>query len=64
MTTELSEGWGGLVGRKAHYYRESFSLCGRPAFYSLPLAPETSPSQDDCIHCRGKLDRERRRNRP
>jgi hypothetical protein len=55
------EGWGVIRpgDRKAHYYRETMSLCRRVGFYSGPLDPDTGISPDDCAACRKALDREK-----
>lgn len=54
------EGWGIIRpgDRKAHYYRETFSLCRTRGFYTYHLEPDTGPSPDDCKACRKVLDRE------
>jgi hypothetical protein len=44
--------------RKAHYYRDSVSLCRRVGFYTGPLDPADTPSRDDCAACRRELLRE------
>jgi hypothetical protein len=51
-------GWGCIRpgDRKAHYYRGSFSLCGRVGFYMGPLEPDDGKGPDDCAACRKKLD--------
>jgi hypothetical protein len=58
---ELKEGWGVIAPgtRKAHYYRETFSLCRTRGFYRGPLEPDDKPSPDDCKACRRVLDKER-----
>lgn len=55
------EGWGwpGAAG-KAHYFRDSRSLCGRWFFPSDQLDQDTGPSRDDCTGCRRALDKEHR----
>lgn len=55
------EGWGVIAPgrRKACYYRDMFSLCGKIGFYRGPLSPETVPSPDDCTPCRRKLEAEK-----
>lgn len=60
MTGEITEGWGVIRpgDRKAHYYREGFSLCRRVGFYNGPLDPDAFTSKDDCAACRKQLDRE------
>lgn len=57
---ELTEGWGVIRpgDRKAHYYRELFSLCLRVGFYDGPLDPDAFASKDDCAGCRKVLDKE------
>ena len=61
MTEKLTEGWGVLTGRKAHYYRQTFSLCRKRGFYTGPLEPDDGPSPDDCAQCRRRLEAERRK---
>jgi hypothetical protein len=59
--TNPDEGWWfpGL-SRKAHYFREGRSLCGKwGTFGQQPLTPDTHKSPDDCAACRRKLDREK-----
>ena len=60
MATEQEEGWGVIRpgDRKAHYYRGSFSLCGRVGFYFGEKDPDNGRSKDDCAACRKALDRE------
>jgi hypothetical protein len=60
-STEKPEGWGIIRpgDRKAHYYRDMFSLCGRVGFYNGSLDPDDKLSPDDCAACRKRLDRER-----
>jgi len=62
-TSEPAEGWGVIAPgtRKAHYYRETFSLCRTRGFYCGPLEADNSPSPDDCKACRAVLDKERAR---
>jgi hypothetical protein len=57
------EGWGVIRpgDRRAHYYRDMFSLCGRVGFYNGPLDAEDKPSPDDCAGCRKKLGREKQK---
>jgi hypothetical protein len=57
----MSEGWGVIRpgDRKAHYYRDAFSLCGRVGFYTGPLEPDEKPSPDDHKECRRILEREK-----
>jgi hypothetical protein len=59
-TAEKPEGWGVIRpgDRKAHYYRDMFSLCGRVGFYNGKLDPDDSPSPDDCAACRKARTRE------
>jgi hypothetical protein len=54
------EGWGVIAPgtRKAHYYRNTMSLCRRRGFYTGPLEADTGPSRDDCAGCRSLLDKE------
>lgn len=58
--SDRTEGWGVIRpgDRKAHYYRETMSLCRRVGFYTGPLDPDDSPSKDDCAACRKELTRE------
>lgn len=59
-STEATEGWGVIApgNRKAHYYRDSFSLCRTRGFYYGPLEPDEHPSKDDCAACRKVLTKE------
>lgn len=59
---EAKEGWGVIRpgDRKAHYYRDMFSLCGTRGFYTFTLEPDNRPSPDDCKACRKVLDREKK----
>lgn len=54
-----SEGWGfPTSARKAHYFRDGRSLCGRYGWFVADndrLEPDTKPSRDDCAGCRAKL---------
>lgn len=61
MTAALTEGWGIIRpgDRKAHYYRETFSLCRTRGFYRYELEPDNGPSPDDCKACRKVLDKEK-----
>ena len=54
------QGWGVIRpgDRKAHYYRDGFSLCGRVGFYLGPLDVDDKPSPDDCAKCRKDRSRE------
>ena len=54
------EGWGVIRpgDRKAHYYRETTSLCRRVGFYQGPLDENDKPSPDDCAACRKERLRE------
>ena len=56
-----TEGWGVIRpgDRKAHYYRETMSLCRTRGFYTFSLEPDDKPSPDDCKACRKVLDREK-----
>lgn len=63
MASQLEEGWGVVTGRKAYYYRGTFSLCGRRGFYQGPLEAENGPSPDDCARCRRRLEAEMKRAR-
>lgn len=57
---EVKEGWGIIRpgDRKAHYYREMFSLCRTRGFYTGPLSADAFRSRDDCAACRKVLDKE------
>ena len=57
---EPTEGWGLIRpgDRKAHYYRNTDSLCRRIGLYSGPLEPDENHSPDDCAACRKVLDKE------
>lgn len=59
-TADKPEGWGVIRpgDRKAHYYRDGFSLCRRVGFYNGPLDAEDNPSPDDHKECRTLRDRE------
>jgi hypothetical protein len=61
MTGEHTEGWGVIRpgDRKAHYYRDTMSLCRRVGFYRGPLDPDGPPSPDDHAECRRLLAREK-----
>lgn len=54
---KLTEGWGVIRpgDRRAHYYRNWDSLCGRVGFYRGDLEPDLGLSRDDCAACRKKL---------
>ena len=58
--TEITEGWGVIRpgDRRAHYYRDTMSLCRRVGFYTGPLDPDGFKSKDDCAACRKQLDRQ------
>lgn len=60
MSDKPQEGWGviRLGDRKAHYYRNTMSLCRTRGFYTYDLDADTSRSEDDCAACRKVLDRE------
>ncbi|WP_431881737.1 hypothetical protein [Micromonospora chalcea] len=62
----LTEGWGVIRpgDRRAHYYRDSFSLCRRVGFYVGDLDPDNGPSRDDCAACRKALTREAAKAQP
>lgn len=52
------EGWGTIRpgDRKAHYYRNRRSLCGRIGFYFGPLEPHTGfILSQDCAACVKKM---------
>lgn len=55
-----TEGWGVIRpgDRKAHYYRDLWSLCRKIGFYNGDLEPDEHESSDDCKECRRKLRRE------
>lgn len=56
---DATEGWGVIRpgDRKAHYYRETMSLCRRVGFYRGPLDADAFASKDDCAACRKVLDK-------
>lgn len=58
-----TEGWAWPVNsRKAHYFRESRSLCGRWGFFGSAFDPsQQGQSPDDCTDCRRRRDREESR---
>jgi hypothetical protein len=58
---EPAEGWGVIRpgDRKAHYYRDGFSLCRRVGLYSGPLSPDEFESEDDHKQCRLVRNREK-----
>lgn len=54
-----NEGWGfTATSRKAHYFRDGRSLCGKWWFRDprAPLEPDDRPSPDDCVACRRELE--------
>lgn len=55
-----TEGWGIIVppAKKAHYFRDTMSLCRTRGFYFGPLNADEYRSPDDCAACRKVLDRE------
>ncbi|GAB20242.1 hypothetical protein GOEFS_108_00020 [Gordonia effusa NBRC 100432] len=58
MSNTSSEGWGVIrpTDRKAHYYRNGRSLCGRVGFYFGELDADTGAvSTADCAACSRKL---------
>jgi hypothetical protein len=60
---EPREGWSIRIlpgDRDVHYYRISYSLCGRVPPYEGSLEPDDMHSPDDCKACRRVLDREAR----
>jgi hypothetical protein len=61
--TAQDEGWGVIrpSDRKAHYYRDMWSLCRRVGFYNGPLSPDEFTSKDDCAGCRKVLEREKQK---
>ena len=58
---EVTEGWSIIAppARKAHYFRDTMSLCRKRGFYFGPLDPDDQTSPDDCAACRKILDREK-----
>ncbi len=48
-------GWGDCSPRKAHYFRDGETLCGRVAGYVGDLQ-QTDDGLDDCVFCRNKLE--------
>ncbi len=57
---EKREGWGWpTLAKKAHYFRNGHSLCGRWGGLRLDLQEETYALPDDCAPCRRKLDKEK-----
>ena len=60
MSDTLTEGWGVVRpgDRKAHYYRNHDSLCGRVGFYFGSLDPDEIKTSSDCAACRKRLDKE------
>jgi hypothetical protein len=64
--SEATEGWGVIRpgDRKAHYYRETTSLCRRVGFYFGPLDAGDQPSPDDCAACRRALGKEKSKAAP
>ncbi len=54
-----AEGWGVIVPgmRKACYYVDGESLCGKRFLYRGPLDADEFKSSDDCAPCRRKLDK-------
>jgi len=61
VSEQLTEGWGVIRrgDRKAHYYRDTLSLCRTRGFYAYHLQPDNEPSPDDCKACRKVLDKEK-----
>lgn len=59
--TEPTEGLGVIRpgDRRAHYYRDTMSLCRRVGFYTGSLDTDDKPSPDDCAACRKQRDREK-----
>ncbi len=54
-----SEGWAWptATARKAHYFRETRSLCGKYAYWAAEFDGDASAkSPDDCAACRRKLE--------
>lgn len=53
---EIKEGWGfpghGRMSKKAHYFVDMMSLCGKWGFYNGPLETDDGVSTDDCAKCR------------
>ena len=58
MTEQKPEGWGfPMRSRKAHYFRDMFSLCRKWA-YTGRLDIHDQPSKDDWAKCRKLRDKE------
>lgn len=60
--SDTTEGWGfPLASRKAHYFRDARSLCGKWLFTGRLEPPENTwkTGPDDCVPCRRALDKER-----
>lgn len=57
----MNEGWVMLTNsRRAHYFRDSRSLCGAWAYFGHEFDEDTGTgSSDDCRKCGKVLDRER-----
>ena len=52
-------GWGfPQNSRKAHYFRESRSLCGKWLYFGRNLGEAAGPGPDDCKACWKKLNPE------
>ena len=58
MEEKLTEGWGDLTPKKAHYYRDTMSLCGKRGFYRGPLELGDDDIPDNCAACVRKLRKE------
>jgi len=53
---KMPEGWGWPgAARKAHYFVDGRSLCGRWGWIGGSLQPAGEPSSDDCAACARKL---------
>lgn len=56
MAVEIKEGWGfPSSSRKAHYFVDMMSLCGKYGFYRGLLEQGNDKSPDNCIQCQKKL---------
>lgn len=61
MNSNGTNGWGWPESsRKAHYFVDGRSLCGKWLFSGLPVKNQSDPSSpDDCKVCREKLAQRR-----
>ena len=56
MTEEIKEGWSYPTNsRKAHYFVNMMSLCGKYGFYRGFLEQGNDNSPDNCVQCKKKL---------